>query len=84
MPTNSAYDPMAHLNFEDVAIDRLTQPSLLKIRLKASKTDPLAGVWMSSLDPPETACAQYERWQRTCLSGEAARGCCFTSRTGGC
>lgn len=30
----------AHLNYEDVAMDRLHSPRLVKVRIRASKTDP--------------------------------------------
>lgn len=40
VPSNSAYDAGAHLSFNDVATDSLESPQILKIRLKASKTDP--------------------------------------------
>ena len=38
--SDSAFDPAAHLTFDDVKVDNITNPTLLKIRLKASKTDP--------------------------------------------
>ena len=40
VPSDSAFDPAAHLTFDDVKVDNITNPTLLKIRLKASKTDP--------------------------------------------
>ena len=35
-----SFDAGAHLTFEDVAIDSKESPSVMEIRLKASKTDP--------------------------------------------
>lgn len=40
MPSESAYDPGAHLTYSDVSIDDPEHPTLMKLRLKASKTDP--------------------------------------------
>ncbi len=39
-PAVRAYDPEVHLRVEDVAIDKPSHPSLLRIRIKQSKTDP--------------------------------------------
>ncbi len=45
VPSDAAFDPAVHLTLEDVKIDDILNPSSLKIRLKASKTDPFrAGV----------------------------------------
>ena len=38
--TDSAFDPATHIMFEDINVDDTTNPTLLKLRLKASKTDP--------------------------------------------
>ena len=40
VPSDSSYDEGAHLNFKDVSVDSMEKPSSLKIRIKASKTDP--------------------------------------------
>ena len=40
VPSESAYDPGAHLTYSDVSIDDPGHPTLMKLRLKASKTDP--------------------------------------------
>ena len=39
-PTTGAYDPDVHLNFSDIALDSHSDPSLLRLRIKQSKTDP--------------------------------------------
>ena len=39
-PPDSSYDKGAHLNYEDVAVDCLHCPRVLKVTIKASKTDP--------------------------------------------
>ena len=45
VPSESGYDEGAHLSFQDVSVDSLTDPQMLQVRLKASKTDPFrAGV----------------------------------------
>lgn len=36
----SDYDPEAHLSEGDVALDRLSNPSVVRVHIKASKTDP--------------------------------------------
>ena len=38
--SEASYDAGAHLNFVDVAIDDPSNPSILRLRLKASKMDP--------------------------------------------
>ena len=40
IPSESSYDKSAHLSFEDVSVDSFQNPQVLRIRLKASKTDP--------------------------------------------
>lgn len=40
MPSQQAYDPEVHLNLADLAIDSHEAPSLIRILIKQSKTDP--------------------------------------------
>ena len=40
MPTGTGYDTGVHLSFQDVSVDCLTEPQVLYVRIKASKTDP--------------------------------------------
>ena len=40
IPNNSNYDPSAHLNFSDISVDNSAMPSIIQVRIKASKTDP--------------------------------------------
>ena len=40
LPSESGFDPDTHLGFSDVSVDNLTSPKIIKLRLKASKTDP--------------------------------------------
>ena len=40
VPSRAAYDPSVHLSVEDVAIDTRAAPSIIRLRLKQSKTDP--------------------------------------------
>ena len=41
MPTVQGYDPEVHLSLTDVAIDSHTTPSVVRLCIKQSKTDPL-------------------------------------------
>jgi len=40
VPSDTAYDEGAHLSFSDVMVDSFNNPQVLKVRIKASKTDP--------------------------------------------
>ncbi len=40
VPSESAFDPSTHLCFGDVSVDDIAAPGIVKLRLKASKTDP--------------------------------------------
>lgn len=40
IPSDSAFDEGAHLGFSDVTVDCLRNPQVIKVHLKASKTDP--------------------------------------------
>lgn len=40
VPSDTAYDEGAHLSFGDFTVDDLDNPTTLKVRIKASKTDP--------------------------------------------
>ena len=40
VPSKDAYDPSVHLNLSDVSVDNLERPTMLKISIKQSKTDP--------------------------------------------
>ena len=39
VPSEAAYDGRAHLNADDVAVDDLANPTVMKVTIKASKTD---------------------------------------------
>ncbi len=41
VPTTQSYDHEAHLSLGDIAIDSHTAPSMVHIRIKQSKTDPI-------------------------------------------
>lgn len=40
VPSVQEYDATAHLSFADVAMDNLSSPAQMQVRIKASKTDP--------------------------------------------
>ena len=40
VPSSTAYDPETHLNLSDVALDSHTNPSMARLLIKQSKTDP--------------------------------------------
>lgn len=40
VPAESKFDEGAHLTFRDVSVDCIKNPQILKVKLKASKTDP--------------------------------------------
>ena len=40
MPSESQYDPSENFSFQDIAFNDREQPSILRVHLKASKTDP--------------------------------------------
>ena len=39
VPSDSAFDPSMHLSWGDLAVDSQDNPTVLSVRLKASKTD---------------------------------------------
>ena len=39
VPSESAYDKAVHLNGEDLAVDSVANPSIIKVTIKASKMD---------------------------------------------
>ncbi len=40
IPSESAFDSSSHFCFNDVSVDNIADPRVVKVRLKASKTDP--------------------------------------------
>ena len=40
VPNDSAYDPMVHLNLENIKMDHPSPPSVVQVYNKASKSDP--------------------------------------------
>ena len=40
VPSDTAFDEATHITFTDVAVDRLKEPTMVRARLKTSKTDP--------------------------------------------
>ena len=40
IPSAKSYDEGAHLSFQDVLVDSVHNPRILRVHLKASKTDP--------------------------------------------
>ena len=44
IPSDTAYDEGTHISFSDVMVDSFNNPHVLKVRIKASKTDPFCTV----------------------------------------
>ena len=42
IPSASSYDPAVHLSYGDISVDDSVHPSIVKIKIKCSKTDPLS------------------------------------------
>ena len=40
IPSENSYDPQIHLSYGDIAIDSPSNPTIMKVHLKESKTDP--------------------------------------------
>ena len=40
VPSDNTYDPSVHLGIGDIAVDDPQMPSMVRIRIKQSKTDP--------------------------------------------
>lgn len=40
IPNQQSYDASVHLNFSDIATDNSVPPSIIQVKIKASKTDP--------------------------------------------
>ena len=40
IPSLHSYDPSVHLNYKDISVDDPSNPSIIKVHIKASKTDP--------------------------------------------
>ena len=40
MPNLGSFSPTVHLTFPDIALDSTSSPSCMRVRIKASKTDP--------------------------------------------
>ena len=40
VPSDTGYDPGAHLSFSDIAVDNVTNPSIMQVCIKSSQTDP--------------------------------------------
>ena len=40
VPSDSSYDAGAHVNADDIAVDSKSHPQVMRVRIKASKTDP--------------------------------------------
>ena len=38
--STKAYDPDVHLSYSDIAVDSTSNPSMMQVHIKASKTDP--------------------------------------------
>ena len=64
-PSNSGFNPRDHLCVSDLAVDRKIRPSLLKVSIKKSKTDPFrkgVGLFLGRTDSdvcPVTAITSY-------------------------
>ena len=40
VPSNTEFDPSQHLTYDDIAVDKIRDPSFVTVRIKQSKTDP--------------------------------------------
>ena len=68
VPADSQYDPKIHLSPGDIAFDRRTRPTLIRVSIKKSKTDPFrngvdlfVGRTDSDLCPVAAVCSYLER-----------------------
>ena len=58
VPSAEAYDPSVHLNLSDLALDNHSNPTMVQLRIKQSKTDPFrqgVNVYIWEKPPPLSA-----------------------------
>ena len=68
VPSDSEFDPNVHLTAKDVAVDRPVSPSILRLTIKQSKTDPFrkgvdlyVGRTSTDLCPVAAVCSYLQR-----------------------
>ena len=72
VPTPGAYDNQVHLNLDDLAIDSLTAPSMVRVHIKQSKTDPFrqgTKVYLGAMG--SSICPVQALWQYLAVRGPA-------------
>ena len=69
VPSDSTFDPATHMTVDAISVDDISNPTLLKLRLKASKTDPfhkgidvVVGKTNNKLCPVTALLAYLARW----------------------
>lgn len=65
IPSVTSFDPETHLAVSDVAVDNRVNPSLLRVHIKCSKTDPFRRGYTYSWERLATAYAQLKPWWTT-------------------
>ena len=64
VPSTGAYDKETHLNLDDLAIDSHSNPSLIRVRIKQSKTNPFCkGTDIYIVATGATICPVRALWQ---------------------
>ena len=62
VPSAEAYDPSVHLNLSDLALDNHSNPTMVQLRIKQSKTDPFrqgVNVYLGKTATPVDAIIRY-------------------------
>jgi len=62
VPTQQDYDDSTHLSLKDISVDNCSNPRLIKLRIKQSKTDPFrqgADIYLGATDTPFSELMPY-------------------------
>ena len=84
--SESDFDPTRNLNTQDVAVDNLVNPQILKLRLKCSKTDPFregADIFLAHTRDELCPVTAMLAWLVKRKAKPAAEGYLFVLQSGG-
>ena len=71
---SSSYDPKTHLSLEDVKVDRTTNPTVVLLRIKSSKTYQFRRGHTIRIGATHSRCARSRLWWLIC-NGSMAQWC---------